>query len=170
MKEKLGVDVGGVIIDAVRNDNTDTSFLSDNYLTTTAVPDAFNSLRHLVGSRFHENVFVVSKCGPVVEDKTRRWFTHHHFHERTGILEGHIRFCRKRPDKEPICKSIGITHFVDDRIDVLLYLSGTVPHLYLFNPEPQAIEYAHQRGIIPVTGWKEVLSALANTKETVEAR
>ena len=39
MTEKLGVDIGGVIIDRA-NDRTDTSFFGGNYLETTAVPGA----------------------------------------------------------------------------------------------------------------------------------
>ncbi|MGD1003545.1 MAG: hypothetical protein ABR884_03165 [Minisyncoccia bacterium] len=77
MREKLGVDVGGVIIDSVKNDGTDTSFLTDHYLSTTAVDGAFDALRLLVDERFGEDVFIVSKCGPLVEKKTREWFVHH---------------------------------------------------------------------------------------------
>ncbi|MBA3679436.1 hypothetical protein H0W80_04625, partial [Candidatus Saccharibacteria bacterium] len=49
----LGVDVGGVIIDRV-NDNTDTSFFGDNYLSTTAVSDVFEALAELVQARFED--------------------------------------------------------------------------------------------------------------------
>lgn len=71
MQPKIGIDVGGVIIDRVRNDGTDTSFLSDNYLATSAVPGAFEHITRLVDHFGAEHVFVVSKCGTKVEDKTR---------------------------------------------------------------------------------------------------
>ncbi|HJZ19149.1 MAG TPA: hypothetical protein VJ208_03525 [Candidatus Nanoarchaeia archaeon] len=41
VKGILGVDIGGVIIDRVRNDGTDTAFKSKRYLETTAIPGVF---------------------------------------------------------------------------------------------------------------------------------
>ncbi len=67
--EVLGVDIGGVIIDRI-NDRTDTSFFSENYLQTTAVPGVVESLRRLVEKRLGEDVYLVSKCGPKVEAKS----------------------------------------------------------------------------------------------------
>lgn len=44
----------------------------------------------------------------------------------------HVRFCRDRAGKVPICRELRITHFIDDRADVLGHLEGTVPRLYRF--------------------------------------
>src|SRR5262245_58500091 len=100
--EALGVDVGGVIIDRV-NDALDTSFFGDNYLKTTAVEGAFDALRTLNAERFPGRVYLVSKCGARTEARTMAWLAHHGFHDYTGILAEHVRFCRKRPEKAGIC-------------------------------------------------------------------
>ena len=85
-------------------------------------------------------VWLVSKCGPRVEEKTRRWLEHHRFFELTGVAEDHLRFCRERPQKREHALDLGLTHFVDDRRDVLHHLGGAVPHLFLFTGDWPATE------------------------------
>lgn len=163
MQEKLGVDVGGVITDALNNDETDTAFSTDNYLNTTAVRGAFDALRLLVDLRFGRNVFIVSRCGPVFQQKTCEWFAHHRFYERTGIMEANVRFCRELSEKAPICQELGITHFIDDRLAVVLQLMDVVDRSYLFNSSDDNADYVRSRfptKIIPVANWDEVLQEL----------
>lgn len=153
----LGVDIGGVIIDRV-NDGTDTSFFSQNYLRTTPVPKVFEALHKLVASRFGDRVHLVSKCGQRVEDKTLHWLKHHNFYELTQVKPDHVHFCRERHEKAGICKSLGITHFVDDRLEVLSYL-GAVRVRYLFKPSLDEVRrYSHYLGeVIRVESWDEIL-------------
>jgi len=133
------VDVGGVIIDRI-NDNTDTSFLSDNYLKTTSVPGTFEHLTKLNNSLFKDRVFIVSKCGEKVQNKTLEWMAYHNFYEVTGIPKERVNFCRKRDGKGPICRDLGITHFVDDRLEVLSYMLDDVEKLYLFKPQEHEVK------------------------------
>lgn len=138
----LGIDVGGVIIDRVA-DGDDTSFFGGQYLLTPAVPAAFATIAALVKGRFAGSAYVVSKCGVNTERKTREWLAHNGFHDVTGIPPAHLHFCRKRPEKGPICAALRITHFVDDRLEVLSYLD-TVRNLYLFRPhENEVAAHAH---------------------------
>lgn len=134
MKSVLGVDIGGVIIDRV-NDNTDTAFFGNNYLKTTAVPDVFEVLTRLARGPFLGNLHLVSKCGQKVQDKSMHWLRHHRFFELTGMPETSVHFCRERHEKAPICRDLGITHFVDDRLEVLGHLIDIVPNLFLFRPQ-----------------------------------
>lgn len=155
--ETLGVDIGGVIIDRV-NDKTDTSFFSDNYLQTTVVHGAFDALRELVERRFGDRVYLVSKCGKRMQDKTLHWLDHNRFYELTGIGYECVRFCRERHEKAGICEELGITHFVDDRLEVLSNLT-TVSTLYLFKPRPDEVRrfaYLLSR-VIQVNSWQEIL-------------
>lgn len=158
----MGVDVGGVIIDGARNDGTDTSLHSVRYLETTAVPGAFDALRRLTAERFGEGLFVISKCGPDVQRRTLEWMTHHHFFARTGIAPSRIHFCRAQCEKGSLCADLGITHYVDDRIEVLMYLT-TVPHRYLFRPDEREVQ-RFARALPEVRrrmeGWDEVLAEL----------
>ena len=83
-----------------------------------------------------------------------RWFDHHRFFERTGIDSRNVRFCLKRPQKALHCREIGITHFIDDRADVLEAMMGVVPNLYLFGPQRAAATRVH------LTTWKDVAREL----------
>lgn len=63
--------------------------------------------------------------------RTLEWLSHHRFHEMTGIAAADVHFVRARPDKDEVCRRAGVTHFVDDRLDVLEALT-IVSHRYLF--------------------------------------
>ena len=157
---KLGVDIGGVIIDRVADD-ADTSFFGGRYLETPAVPDAFATLAALAKGRFAGNVWLVSKCGANTERKTREWLAHTGFHDLTGIPPANVFFCRDRAGKAPICEKLELTHFVDDRLEVLGYLS-TVPNRFLFRPTDEEIA-KHAASLAKVTridSWPELLARL----------
>lgn len=154
--DTLGVDIGGVIIERV-NDDADTSFFSKNYLKTPAMPGVFEVLRRLVSERFKERVYLVSKCGPNKQHKSREWLGHQDFFKKTGIYAGHVEFCLKRSDKAAICEKLGITHFIDDKLEVLGSL-GTVPNKILFKPdEPEVKRYQFAyKQVRRVESWPEV--------------
>lgn len=160
MTDRLGVDIGGVLIDRV-DDDADTSFFGDNYLRTAAVPGAFDAIRRLSADRFGGRIHLVSKCGPRVEQKSRDWLTHRDFFGMTGIDPEHLHFCRERQEKAPICETLGLTHFIDDRLEVLGYLTS-VPNLYLFNPTAGEVEKhaRHLHRVQRVDNWDDVLTAL----------
>ncbi|MBX3172531.1 MAG: hypothetical protein KF760_34325 [Candidatus Eremiobacteraeota bacterium] len=155
----LGVDVGGVIIDR-QNDRADTSFFGPNYLQTSAVEGVFDCLRAAGEAGFQ--VHLVSKCGQNTQRKTLEWLAYQHFYERTGVDPARVHFCRTRPQKAPICTAQGITHFVDDRLDVLEYLED-VGELFLFQPNDQdeARWYSSRHRSRLVKSWPEVLEEIA---------
>jgi hypothetical protein len=152
---RLGVDFGRVINDASGHPSgDDTVFLGgteEEMLETPAMKGSFDALKRLC--RVVEgNVWIVSKCGPAVQARTERWLLHHRFFDATGIASDHLRFCRRREEKAFHCRELAITHFVDDRQDVLRHLVGLVPHLFLFGPqrgEPAA-------PMVPTLTWDDV--------------
>jgi hypothetical protein len=109
----------------------DTSFFGSRPLETPAVDGVFEALAALAGPAFEGRVHLVSKAGPKVAANTRDWLSHHDFFARTGIAAGHVHFVRERRDKAPVCERLGITHFVDDHLDVLAHLTS-VEHRHLF--------------------------------------
>lgn len=135
----LGVYVGGVLVDRIRADGSDTSFFSDRFLETPAVAGAFDTLVRQGRERFGRRICIVSKCGPRTEAKTRRWLAHHGLLEALALDERALHFCRERRDKGPICKRLGVTHFIDDRMDVLVHLTS-VPHRLLFGPQHSSLQ------------------------------
>jgi hypothetical protein len=158
-REALGIDIGGVIIARAGRED-DTSFSGENYLETPPVPGAFEAIRQVVDERFERRVFLISKAGPRVRAKTMRWLKHHRFFERTGVTPKHVHFCLERGDKARICQELGITHFVDDRLDVLLSLCGV--HRFLFDPDGRI--NSKPCSILTVKNWREIAHALLTTK------
>jgi hypothetical protein len=82
----------------------------------------------------------------------------HAFFGRTGIAEGNVHFVRERHEKAPICRELGVTHVVDDRVDVLRHLES-VPHRYLFagggGSDADCPDWAE-----PVAAWPDLVSVL----------
>jgi hypothetical protein len=161
---RVGVDIGRVIIAPVDPaTGADTQFLSGDDATAMATPPspgAFDALRELT-ARAGGAVWLVSKAGPRVQALTRRWLERWRFFAHTGVRPENLHFCRERRDKASYARSLGLTHFVDDRRDVLVAMRGLVPHLFLFGP---------QRGPAPpglrhVLTWAEVRTALALADE-----
>lgn len=138
-KIRLGIDIGKVIMSPVVGGKADTSFISggiEQALRTPPSPGAFSNIPLLVKA-FSDQVWLISKAGHNVQRKTRLWLQHHRFYERTGISANRLRFCLKRHEKADHCRAVQITHFVDDRMDVLSHLRGIVPKLYLFGEQPR---------------------------------
>ena len=136
-QSRIGIDFGRVIMCPVQNGVQDTSFLGRSFaeaMKTPASAGAIDCIARLV-ERYDGNVFIVSKCGESVENKTRGWLSRNKVYAKTGLSKDQVHFCRKRKDKAPICRQFGITHFIDDRVDVLSHMVGIVPNLYLFGEQ-----------------------------------
>lgn len=135
---RLGIDFGRVIQGAALEAGAaDTAFLSGGHaaaMSTPSSPDAFEVLPRLV-DLFGGQAWVISKCGPRVQQRTLDWLDHHNFYNITAIARDHVRFCRERAEKRTHCAELGITHMIDDRIEVHRALHGLVPHLYLFGAQ-----------------------------------
>ncbi|WP_067538060.1 hypothetical protein [Nocardia crassostreae] len=144
---RLGIDFGRVIQGAALEPGAaDTAFLSgghDAAMNTPPSPDAFEILPRLV-DRFAGHAWVISTCGPRVQQRTLDWLDHHDFY---------------RVDKRAHCARLGITHMIDDRLEVHDALRGLVTHLYLFGAqtEPAPMWVRH------VPTWRDTESAVIAT-------
>lgn len=137
---RIGIDFGRVIMCPIKNGIQDTSFLGRSFseaMKTPASTGAIECIGKLV-QRYNGHVFIVSKCGESVEKKTRGWLRNNEVYAKTGLLRERVHFCTKRKAKAPICNRLGITHFIDDRADVLSHMVGIVPNLYLFGEQTKA--------------------------------
>lgn len=137
---RLGVDFGRVIQGAAADDGPeDTVFIGgsdQDALASPATAGAFDVLPRLV-QRFSGQVWVISKCGKRIQERTLAWLEHHDFYGRTGIPRENVRFCLRRGDKAGHCADLGITHMIDDRLDVHRALRDTVPCRYLFGRQKE---------------------------------
>lgn len=158
----LGIDIGRVIIAPDSTGDEDTSFFGGTTKHMLATPPSeglYEVLPDIVRC-FEGRVWLVSKARQRVQEKTRLWLAHQRFFERTGIAPSHLRFCLERAEKADHCRELGITHFIDDRQDVLHHLKGIVQHRYLFGPQPSPAP----PDVVPVESWQIVrLVIAANT-------
>lgn len=155
---KIGIDIGGVIIDRNRNDNSDTSLFGTNYLNAFAVSGALEAISVINKKMFPNETYIISKCGAAIEKKSREWLRHNGFYTMTSVAEDHVYFCRERADKAPIARKLGLTHFIDDKYEVLGYMKDVVANRILFNPNLEEMMQTGPVGpVIPIFSWADVL-------------
>jgi hypothetical protein len=151
----IGIDIGKVIMAPVQGGKTDTSFLQGDLaraLQTPPSPGAIAGVRRLVEA-FGGQAWLISKAGPSVQFKTKQWLRHWDFYRETGLPQSHLRFCLRRPEKAGHCKQLLITHFIDDRLDVLKHLRGLTEQLYLFGEQPKLDRIPDW--VVHVVDWRE---------------
>ena len=162
-KGALGVDIGNVIIDhrAIK-DSKDESWWNEKHPMIPATEGVFDCLKKLNDEKIFTDIFLVSKLKEEHDKRTLYWLEVNKFFEKTGIKPGNFFFCRERSDKEKICRDNNITHFVDDRLEVLSYMIGAVPNLYLFQPDEKEIEEFKKflPEVIRVESWAEVVKKI----------
>lgn len=134
VRAALGVDFGGVVHGVTYRPNQPDTFLEGSFeeaMATPAMAGAMEALARLV-EVFQGRVWLVSKCGPRVQALTENWLERHHFRALTGIGPDHWVFCRRREDKVLRCAELQITHFIDDRADILESMGGVVSQRFMF--------------------------------------
>ncbi|WP_207945519.1 hypothetical protein [Actinomadura sp. 7K534] len=135
---RLGVDFGRVIHGGLlASGPQDTVFLDGSFeqaLASPATEGVYDVLPGLVEA-FGGRAWIISKCGDRIRRRTLAWLDHHDFYARTGLPRENVRFCRRRAEKAGHCRELGITHMIDDRLDVHAAIRDVVPHRYLFGPE-----------------------------------
>ena len=160
----LGIDIGGVLT-ARSGEGQDTIF-TDRFLETPEVEGAFESIASLVQMIFGERACVVSKCGQKMQEKSLLWLEHHDFYKRTGVSRDKVYFCKDRIGKVPICKDQRVTHFVDDRLEILRYLmeAGVGERHYLFRGGGRDVEENRRylSRAVQVLSWQEIVTDLVS--------
>ena len=96
----------------------------------------------------------------------QNWMHTSGFYRETGILPDHFHHVYHRSQKRRVCNRLGITHFVDDRWDVLRRLDCHRRYLYS-EPGCAAPNGAHgvptcdrRPSNLVIGGWREVLADL----------
>ncbi len=161
-RARIGVDIGRVLMAASDvNGGADTSFLRGSDAQALETPPSHGAFAVVAELVAHTggNVWLVSKAGPRIQELTRRWLAHQRFFAVTGMAEDHLHFCLQRHEKADLARELDLTHFVDDRLDVLQHLRGVVGRLYLFGHQKPGRE--SPRWVMPVTDWRAVASALS---------
>jgi hypothetical protein len=160
---RLGVDLGRVVVGATRNGQGKV-FLDDPRDMPT-IEGAFEVLAELV-ERFKGQAWVISRVSEWGESRSLAWLEYFDFYRLTGIPRENIRYCRLREEKAPHCAELGITHMIDDRMDVHRAIRDVVPHRYLFGPQSEPAP----DWVVPTLTWqdvrREILDQLMNSGGT----
>lgn len=145
MNYRLGLDFGGVI--------------SQGHTVDDLMPGVIDGVK-LVRSFFKE-MFIVSRVDNVDSlNRVLQYMNDRQLWSQLGIPSDNIRFCIRRCDKAPICRDIGITHFVDDHTEVLTYM-GSVPHRYALGTKPEELTvFPAENGIQLCNTWPEIASLI----------
>ena len=141
-------------------DNSDE--WQEKYLASPPLKDVFESLKKLNKQKFNGRIFLVSKCREEAESLINIWLKKHDFFNKTGIKPENVFFCRERNEKEKICRENNITHFIDDRLEVLSHMVGIIPNLYLFQPDQNEVSKFKQflQNVIKVESWREIMEKI----------
>jgi hypothetical protein len=105
------------------------------------ITEARDWMRSLVSRIGSENVFIVSKVGARTEQLWAEVLWETGFYRFTGMSRDNVYWVRERTGengKAPVVQRLRLTHFVDDRCDVLLDIRRhferqrlSVPELYI---------------------------------------
>lgn len=146
MVERLGVDIGGPIM-ASPNE----LFFSDRYLEVPMVPGVLTSLTRL-RSRFAAQIYLFST-------NIRRRTQALEILEKHRILDlvgrDHVVMCDTDTAKANACRDLGISHFVDERIEVLELLT-TVTGRYLFTSGDTGTGPSLPSNTLRVSSWSAI--------------
>lgn len=167
-KEGIGIDIGGVL---AAHATLDVLEGPGRHLAVPEIAGSFDSVGRLQRERFGNNrTFVVSMCSEAIEVKSREWMAYREFCERTGLSWDQIIYCRTFEEKAQIAGEFGLTHFIDDRLEVY---KGFEKHLYkkdnlfLFQPKDKEVaEFSqHEDKVTRVESWREILARLLKAPE-----
>jgi len=131
---RIGIDIGGVIIGGA---GSDTSFFTDDFLSTPEVDGAFDTVKRLAAD--HE-IFFISKAGKTTAEKTVEWLQSRDFFTQVGVPENRLIFCRQRPEKVGIARELKIDLMIDDRLDVCVMMEEFSIDAILFTDWQRALE------------------------------
>lgn len=151
----LGLDFGNVIKAGAATRTEDSQLM----------PKVKEAIRVLKKEKFDNNVYVISRVPENGDKKVLDFLETENFFSE-GLLEREKTFfCLKREEKAPIASRLGITHFVDDRTEVLSHMKD-VYHRYAMNPEPdQLAKFPLNDGqrrwpMVQVYSWKDCVNTI----------
>ena len=160
--DKIGIDLGNVIIDHIVFGTTTEYFFSGDYNLIPAVKDSLFSLAQLNQNRFRDNVFVIYNATDIADTKIISWLESHYFFSTTGIEVNKIIRIKDGRDKLSTCIENEINYFVDDRLEVLGILYPHVKNLFLLGGQSEEmLKYQDSiKKVRVVLDWNNLLKQL----------
>ena len=160
-KKALGVDIGNVIINNRLNDPEVNKVDEVVYAAFPPSEGVFDSLKTL-NDYFNGEVYLLSKCTEWAQEQILLWLKAYDFYTKTGVKEENVYFVRQRHEKDGVCRKLGITHFVDDRLEVLSHMVESTPNLILFQPDEAEVKEFEQflPKVTIASDWIEVVQRI----------
>lgn len=160
-KKTLGVDIGNVIINNRLNDPEVSKVDEVVYAGFPPSDGVFDSLKTL-NEYFNGEVYLVSKCTEWAQEQILLWLAAHNFYKKTGIKESNVYFVRQRHEKDGVCRKLGITHFIDDRLEVLSHMVESTSNLILFQPDEDEVKEFEKflPNVKVANDWNEVVEQI----------
>lgn len=104
-------------------------------------------------------IYIVSRVTDEQSLRAYWFFNRNNFFEETGLTPNKVHFCYERRDKAPICERLGVTHFIDDRPEVVSHMGDSVVKLLMRPLQIDMDEYAPWiRNLTVVNSWNEIES------------
>lgn len=144
----IGIDIGWTI-KGVRPDGD----------ANKIAPDSFRVIRELV--KRGDSVYLISKCNSSQKQHVEEWLKEIEFFNKTGVNPKNLYFCFERRDKAIFVDALKIQIMIDDRAEVMAYLSPLVVK-FLINPETDDYNKHSQRlyNCKVVADWSRIACAL----------
>lgn len=179
---RLGIDIGRVIIRGFDHFESghDTPFVHVSKMTdeqNLAVP-AMGGIWEFIPELVQHSraqggdVWLVSKAkSPRTRELTVAWLEYNQFWARTGVRSDQLLFTNKREEKAGVARELALTHFVDDRVDVLRYMVGIVPVRVLFGRQDEAsLAWAAGNETLHAHDWAQASRLLKRPEEYLPLR
>lgn len=145
MQNKLGLDFGNVI----------------KPIGQLGLMFGFDLSLPLLKQLFGDNIYIVSRVDHLArgEQHVRDFMIEHKLYDY--IPDGNLNFCILRSEKAVICNKLGITHFVDDRTEVLSHMQN-VKHKYALNPIERQLADFPPKDMMVCLDWLGVMRKIEN--------
>lgn len=157
MKIKIGIDINGVLAN-----NKLSHINTRDYSIFSVMENAIKVVKKLVKHYGSENIYIISRAQSCqLSFITGIWMETHNFLQETNISLDNVKICTRLKDKAIIAEKLNITHFIDDRPEVLSYFSKNTI-LMAYQPKKNEIKkYPNvaSRAII-VNSWNEIANYL----------
>jgi hypothetical protein len=104
----------------------------------------------------------VYNASDIADQKIISWLKAHNFFDQTDIPPERVKRTINGRNKLSVCEFYQATHFVDDRLEVLSQLVGSVRKLYLFRPQKHEVEQ-YKNFLVHVqqiTSWDQIVQLL----------
>ena len=154
-KDVLAIDLSGCLVKK-------SNFTNTLYAHTKPIEDAFETIK--LCQDWFDDIYIVVKTASDNVTKMVEWLDKQNFWLFSGVTSLHCVFCISPEAKAEICKLLGVTHMIDDTIDIL-NKAKTVKYRYLFENSnfKTSLIGDEKNYIISTSSWPDTFEKIITT-------